>query len=108
MFQVLLHRLVPAALAVISGAAPANPASPTRADPLDAGASTPAVQYRSPLADYRRHAEQPLGSWRQANETVTRIGGWRAYAREAAQTGAAPAPAPDAPAKPSGDAGHKN
>ena len=41
-----------------------------------------------PLGDAQR-----LG-WKQANETVNRIGGWRTYLREAQQ----PDPAPTAPA----------
>ena len=38
--------------------------------------------YKSPLADYRKFVEQPVGSWREANDNVGRIGGWRAYASE--------------------------
>lgn len=75
-----------------------------RADPLDAQARVPAVNYQSPLAGYRRLGEDKRLSWKEANETVNRIGGWRAYAREAQQPdsaasapgtgqGARPAPA---------------
>lgn len=39
--------------------------------------------YRSVFADFNRLSEIPVGSWRDANDTVTRIGGWRAYAAEA-------------------------
>jgi hypothetical protein len=60
-----------------------------RADPLDPNASVPAPSYESPFSTYRRLGEDPPVSWREANDTVTRIGGWRAYAREAQQ----PAPA---------------
>jgi len=55
-----------------------------RPDATDAAAAVPAVVHRSSLAQYRRYAEQPVLSWREANELVNRIGGWRAYAREAA------------------------
>jgi hypothetical protein len=41
------------------------------------------LRYTSPLAAYRKFAEQPVGSWRDANDNVGRVGGWRAYAREA-------------------------
>jgi hypothetical protein len=89
-----------------------------RPDPLDAQASVPASSYRSPLAQYRRLGDEQAISWREANDTVTRIGGWRAYAREAQQPDAAPAarpvdaaPAakPSDPAKPmpAGHGGHK-
>ena len=62
------------------------------ADPLDAGAEVPAVRVRSSFAGYRGLADEHVGSWREVNDTVGRIGGWKAYAREAAQ--------PDEPAQP--------
>lgn len=115
--------LFAAALAAITAAsapaaAQAGSASPAaRRDPLNAGEPVPAVQHRSVLTTYRANADQPLGSWRQANDTVTRVGGWRAYAREASQpdapaaaSPAASAPAGTAPAAskpaPAGHAGH--
>ena len=58
--------------------------------PADAAASVPKAEHRSALSAYRRHAEAQPKSWREANDTVARIGGWRVYAREAA---AASAPA---------------
>jgi hypothetical protein len=63
-----------------------------RPDPTDAGAAVPPLAYRSALADYRRLADTPPADWKAANQAVERIGGWRAYAREA-QAGAASAPA---------------
>ena len=54
-------------------------------DPSSAMATVPAAAYSSPLARYRPAGEIKLGSWQGVNETVTRIGGWRAYAREASQ-----------------------
>jgi hypothetical protein len=89
-------------------------------DPLDPKAEVPAQRYESSLAGYRRSGEaKPIG-WREANDTVNRIGGWRAYAREAQQpdpaAGTKPAPvAVEAPApqpaptpKSSGQSGHKH
>ncbi|HEU4459927.1 MAG TPA: hypothetical protein VFR90_12465 [Methylibium sp.] len=108
MFHVPMRRLLPVPLAVIGMAAAAQAPAPIKADPLDASASTPAVTYRSSLTGYQRHAEQPVGSWRQANETVNRGGGWRAYAREAAQPDAPAPSAPSAPSAPGGHGGHKN
>ena len=61
-------------------AAPANP------DPLDARAVVPTLVYTSPLARYTPLADDPAQPWREANDRVGRIGGWRAHAREAAQT----------------------
>ncbi|MDP3083363.1 MAG: hypothetical protein Q8N44_06690 [Rubrivivax sp.] len=105
------------ALATLTCAgATAQVVKPTQADPLDPQASVPAAQHRSSLTSYRRHDETRLLPWREANDAVQRIGGWRAYAREAAapepaasaapasvrSTPVRPAPAPAAPA------GHKH
>lgn len=51
-------------------------------DPLDAQAATPALHYQSPLKAYQGFSEQPLHNWREANDLVGRIGGWRTYAQE--------------------------
>ena len=51
-------------------------------DPLDAQAATPALHYQSPLKAYQGFTEQPLHDWREANDLVGRIGGWRTYAQE--------------------------
>lgn len=101
-------------LAAASTAQPQGQASQApRADPLDAQAPVPPATYQSPLAGYRRLGEDRPVPWKEANETVNRIGGWRAYAREAQQPAAAapsasaPAPAPHAaPAAPA-HGGHK-
>ncbi|TFZ05002.1 hypothetical protein [Ramlibacter rhizophilus] len=45
----------------------------------------------SPLQDYQRFQDAPVRPWKESNDTVGRIGGWRAYAREAQ------APEPAAP-----------
>lgn len=76
-------------LAALAQAQPARPAP----DPLDPKAVVPPAAHRSPLSAYRPWAEAPVGSWTEANERVNRIGGWRAYAREAAQPASAPASA---------------
>jgi hypothetical protein len=87
-------------------------------DPLDAKAAVPTVVYPSAFKAYRRLDDARPVPWKQANDTVERIGGWRAYAREASQPDApasapaatTPAPArasePAAPA--SGRSGHKH
>lgn len=82
-------------LAAASAAQSQGQASrPERPDPLDAQAPVPAAAYQSPLSGYRRLGEDKPVPWRAANETVNRIGGWRAYAREAQQ----PEPAASTPA----------
>lgn len=40
------------------------------------------LQYASVLSGYRAYADEPIQSWREANDRVGRIGGWRAYAKE--------------------------
>lgn len=61
------------------------------ADPLDPRAAAPGVTHRSAFADYKPQSEQAVGNWLEANDTVGRVGGWRAYARES--QGATPADA---------------
>jgi len=81
-----------------SAPAPAQSAK-ARPDPADAQAATAPLNHRSSLSQYRRpDAQVPPVAWRDANDAVERIGGWRAYAREAAAAPAAPAPAPVTPA----------
>ena len=71
--------------------------APTRPDPSNPAASAPPLVHRSALSTYRRlTVDNPPVAWRDANDQVERIGGWRAYAREAN----APAPAASAPAAP--------
>jgi hypothetical protein len=109
--------LTPATLcaAAFAAAAQTPPSTVLKADPLDASASVPAAAYESALSRYRRASEDTAIPWREANDTAARIGGWRAYAREAQQ----PEPAPSAPAAtpakpdpktmpmPQGHGGHK-
>jgi len=86
MTHLLAHRLLPVALLAVCGAAPAQPAPPPeRPDPLSASAAVPPAIYASPLARYRRHADEKIAPWKEANDQVGRIGGWRSYAREAQQ-----------------------
>jgi hypothetical protein len=64
----------------------------------DPQAPVPATTYRSAFRGYRTPAEDVVTSWRDANDLVGRIGGWRVYAREAQepasrdQTPTAPTP----------------
>jgi hypothetical protein len=80
---------------------------------LNAAAAVPAVTHASAFGRYRRLGDTPVGSWRDANDTVARIGGWRVYTRQAhapeppqASQAAASAPvAAPAPAPASAPAG---
>ena len=61
-------------------------------------AATARADDRSAFDGYRPFGEQPVAPWRQANDTVRDVGGWRAYAREAQAQAPAPAPVPASPA----------
>ena len=95
-----LLRAVPAVLlaaawfAVLTAAQAQPSAKAARPDPLDPKASVTTLRYESSFARYRLLGEEKPVSWRDANDTVTRIGGWRVYAREAQQPDPAPIPAP--------------
>lgn len=43
------------------------------------------LQYTSVFKNYQPYSEEEIIPWKQANATVERIGGWKAYAKEAAQ-----------------------
>lgn len=87
--------LLAAALFALLTAAQAQPsAKAARPDPLDPKASVTTLRYESSFARYRLLGEEKPVSWLDANDTVTRIGGWRVYAREAQQPDPAPIPAP--------------
>ena len=116
MFHSLPRWLMPAALFAATLAAPAQTTAPpasvsaaratapaTRPDPLDAKASVPSVAYESAFAQYRRFSDEKLIPWREANDTVTRIGGWRVYAREAQQPDPPPGPKPMQSAPPAAE-----
>ncbi len=80
--------LVAAALSTALIASPVAAQSgpvPSPGDPLDAQAGVPPLNYRSALAAYRPNVQQPVGAWRDLNDGVGRIGGWRAYAKQARQ-----------------------
>ncbi len=40
------------------------------------------LSYTSVLGGYQVYIDEPVQSWRETNDRVGRIGGWRAYARE--------------------------
>jgi hypothetical protein len=96
MSETLLRWLVRAALctsafaAQAQGAGSPTAAQATRSDPLDAKASVPSLTYRSSFSRYRGLSDDKPVGWREANDAVARIGGWRVYAREAQQPEATP------------------
>jgi hypothetical protein len=107
---------------LLSLAAATMSAAATAQSPPAAGTGTgshgrPALlSHRAPLAGYQPFSDEKVVSWKEANDTVGRIGGWREYARESQQPGAAApvsrggagtAPAPT-PAPAAGHGGHAN
>lgn len=91
----MFHHLPAAALAAVAGLAA-----------LTASAQTPPPRpespagYRSALEGYQPFAQEKLAPWKDANDTVGRIGGWRVYAKEAQEgTPIAPATEPARPAE---------
>lgn len=93
-----IRRMLPALALTVAAAAQAGHEAhaPGRASPLDATADVPAVTYDSAFTRYRPHADQKLRPWKDSNDNVGRIGGWRSYAREAAQEEPSAAPGPKA------------
>lgn len=74
--------------------------SPKAQQAGDPQAAVPATTYRSAFRGYRAPAEDVVISWRDANDLVGSIGGWRVYAREAQEpTSRDKAPAAQTPLK---------
>lgn len=46
----------------------------------------PVLSYSSVFKNYHGYREEAVASWREANDTVGRIGGWRYYLEEASQS----------------------
>ena len=55
-------------------------------------ASEQSVHFKSAFSEYVPYSEQSIESWREANDRVGEIGGWRAYAKEAQPTRASSEP----------------
>lgn len=95
--------------------APVAPPSATAANAATTRPSPTLLPYASAWVDYQPFADEKVRPWKESNTTVEKIGGWRAYAKEAAQpeakhdhppaaSSATPAKTPAAPADP--HAGH--
>ncbi len=75
----LLRSLSPWLCMLAAGAALATPVENNQINPPPTK-----LQYTSVLATYQGYTDQTVQSWREANDRVGRIGGWRTYAKEAA------------------------
>ena len=72
---------VSSSLLTLAASAQTPAASPASA----AASASVALEYRSALEGYQRYSEEKMVPWREANDAVGKIGGWRAYAKEAAE-----------------------
>ena len=70
------------ATALLSAAVPAAYAEPS-AKAAEASPENGGRIYGSAFDGYRPYSDQPVLSWREANDRVGQIGGWRTYAKEA-------------------------
>jgi hypothetical protein len=71
-----LFRMAAACLCASAVWAPAAPAAELQATEPEASA---------PFTRYQGWRDEPLQDWRQANERVGEVGGWRTYLRESQQ-----------------------
>ena len=91
-----LHRFAPVGLALALPMAFAQPSAGSAAPyPNTPAPLSATLSYQSAFADYRPYREQPIVSWREANDNVGEIGGWRAYSKEVSQPDGTPASVPD-------------
>lgn len=93
---------VPAVLAAAlsTSAAFAQPMpAPTPASVVNQAAP---LGFTSAMEGYKPYTDDAVTNWKAANDTVAQIGGWRAYAKEAAAApeAATPASKPASMAKP--------
>ena len=79
----MVYRALQRCIALAAAAIPLSGLCQAQPDPLDPRAPVPAIRYHSSFSDSPVLEAAPVGSWRDANENVNRIGGWRTYAREA-------------------------
>ncbi len=110
------YRTIGLCLLPLFAVACAYSAEPSLRDPADVRAAVPDVIYVSPFQNYKTLGETKILPWKPANDLTEKIGGWRAYLKEAAQPDvvappasaekpAAPAPKPQ---QPDPHSGHKH
>ena len=84
MFHPVPARWLAALPAIAASLAVAQPA-PVPPAPRSAEPVPPTLEFRSALEAYQPFTDEKAIPWKEANETVYRRGGWRAYAKEAAE-----------------------
>jgi len=93
--------VIASCLLTLSAATAQTPSKSPDTDPINAQATVPPAVHRSAITTYRSAGDQSVGSWREANQTVNRIGGWRTYAKERAAE-----EVPSSPSNPPRSEGH--
>jgi hypothetical protein len=81
---------LPVTGAEAQGTLPGAAAPAGMRDPGDPRAIVPPAAYMSAFRRYRPNADVEVGAWRDLNDNVGRIGGWRVYGREASADPIAP------------------
>ncbi len=76
--------LLAMSLGVTAAHAQTAPVAPPMTEKAPTAQVAPAP-YQSALDGYKPYTEEKTGNWKEANDLSARIGGWRAYAKEAAQ-----------------------
>ena len=74
----------------------AQPAQTPQATPRMTEAAP--AGFQSALEGYKPYTDEKTVNWKAANDTTAQIGGWRAYAKEAAQTSPTQGAVPTVPA----------
>ena len=96
--------LAPALWAASDHPEKGTPGAPSNDSPLNMRAPISPQRYDSAFQNYRPFEQQEIHHWQEANDEVGRIGGWKAYAKEA-QSGGESKDASNPSADP--HAGHK-
>jgi len=86
MFQPMLAQWLAVSSALLALTASAQtPTTPAPAPIASAATQAAPGEYRSAFEGYQPFNENKMVPWKEANDTVGQIGGWRAYAKEAAE-----------------------
>lgn len=76
--------LLAVSLGTTQARAQATVAAPAKPDTVAMPKAMP-QSYRSALEGYQPYTDEKTVNWKVANDTVSQIGGWRAYSKEASQ-----------------------
>lgn len=115
MDKVMFLLIASSATAALAMSIGASAQTVSRPDPANPKLEVPPVRYESAFAGYRPFRDGPVASWRESNELVEKLGGWKAFASDKVpdipgSPGSGKEPASIAPSKapgPAGHAGHK-